>query len=71
MPMPASGVPGQYAIGVAMVSVHTLGYLVTMLTVALIVYTRVGVSFLRTGWFNVDAVWAIALLVTGVIAALT
>jgi hypothetical protein len=66
MQMPAAH--GPYALGWLMIGVHTLGYLVTMIAVALVVYTKVGVSFLRTGWFNVDLVWAVALLVTGIIA---
>src|SRR5579871_1399563 len=43
-----------YATGAAMTAVHTLGYLVTMTAVALVVYAKLGVSFLRTAWFNVD-----------------
>jgi hypothetical protein len=72
MPMPAGGaMHGPYALGWLMVGVHTLGYVVTMTAVALVIYQKVGVSFLRTAWFNVDLVWAIALLVSGVIALLT
>ncbi|MBV8280535.1 MAG: hypothetical protein JO347_00540 [Candidatus Eremiobacteraeota bacterium] len=63
-----SGTP--YSTGVAMMTVHTLGYLVTMTAVALVVYAKVGVSFLRTAWLNVDVIWAVALIVTGIIAAL-
>lgn len=62
----AAGMP--YWMGLLMVAVHTLGYLVTMTAVALVVYIRVGVSFLRTAWFNVDIIWAVALLLTGIIA---
>jgi hypothetical protein len=29
---------------------------------------KVGVGFLRTGWFNVDLVWSVALVATGIIA---
>ena len=54
-----------------MVGVHTLGYVVTMTAVALVIYQKVGVSFLRTAWFNMDLVWAVALLVSGFIALLT
>lgn len=66
--MPHSVGPTPYAQGLLMVGVHTLGYLVTMTAVALVIYAKVGVSFLRTAWFNVDLVWAIALLLTGIIA---
>jgi hypothetical protein len=71
MPMPSVPAHPAYALGWLMISVHTLGYLVTMTAVALVIYTRIGVSFLRTAWFNVDLVWAIALLVTGVVALIT
>jgi hypothetical protein len=39
--------------------------------VALLVYMKFGVRFLRTAWLNVDAVWAAALILTGIIAFLT
>ncbi len=42
-----------------------------MLTVALVVYTKLGVGFLRTAWINVDVVWAAALLIAGLIALFT
>jgi hypothetical protein len=70
MPMPAPP-HASYAAGWLMIGVHTLGYLMTMTVVALVVYAKLGVSFLRKAWFNVDLVWAIALLVTGIIALLT
>jgi hypothetical protein len=57
-----------YVTGILYIGVHTFGYLATMTAVALIVYMKVGVGFLRTGWFNVDLVWSVALVVTGVIA---
>ena len=34
-------------------------------TVALLVYDRLGVAFLRTGWLNLDRVWTAALLACG------
>ena len=46
--------------------VHTAGYLLVTGSVAVIVYERVGVRFLRTAWVNLDLVWAVALVVTGV-----
>lgn len=47
------------------VLVHTAGMLVVAAAVALIVYERVGVDVLRRSWFNIDVLWAIALLVAG------
>jgi hypothetical protein len=54
-----------------MISTHTLGYLAAMTLVAIVVYLKFGVSFLRRGWFNVDFIWAVALLVAGLIAIFT
>ena len=58
-----------YAFGWLVIAVHTLGYLAAMTAVAFVVYTKFGVSFLRTAWFNVDLVWGAALLATGIVAA--
>ena len=72
MPMPpAPAAHGAYAMGWLMVGVHTLGYLITVVAVALLVYTKVGVRFLRTAWLNLDLVWAVALIFTGLIALAT
>ena len=48
------------------VVVHTLGYLLTTALVAIVVYEWVGVSILRRAWFNIDFVWMVALMITGV-----
>jgi hypothetical protein len=68
--MPTMAAPHAFGIGTSLlyIGVHTLGYVVTMTAIALIVYKKVGVRFLRTGWLNVDAVWSVALVVTGIIA---
>lgn len=72
MPMQMPPAPhASYVTGWLMISTHTLGYLVAMTIVAIVVYAKFGVSFLRRGWFNVDFIWAIALLVAGLIALLT
>ena len=72
MPMPAVHAgQGQWLTGILMVSVHTLGYVLTMTAIALVVYARFGVSFLRRAWLNVDLVWAAALIVAGLAALLT
>ena len=70
MTMPEPAQHG-YVGGWIMIVVHTLGYLLTMTAVAVIVYRFVGLRFLRSSWFNVDAGWAIALIITGAIALLT
>jgi hypothetical protein len=57
-----------YGSGLLMVSVHTCGYLLSLTAVALVVYTKLGVGFLRSAWFNLDVVWAVALFITGIVA---
>ena len=69
MPMPPAH--ASVAHGLLMVGVHTIGYLLTMTAVALVVYAKIGVQFLRTAWVNVDLIWAIALIITGLIALFT
>jgi hypothetical protein len=51
---------------IAAVVVHTLGYLLTTALVAIVVYEKLGVAILRRAWFNIDLVWMLALMITGV-----
>jgi hypothetical protein len=46
------------------VLVHTCTYLLVTGMAAWIVYMRLGLSILRTAWFNLDRIWGIALLAT-------
>jgi hypothetical protein len=50
----------------ASVVVHTLGYLLMTALVAIVVYEKLGVAILRRAWFNIDLVWMLALMITGV-----
>ncbi len=52
--------------GLTAAVVHTAGYLLVTGLIAVIVYERVGVRFLRTAWINLDLIWAVALVLTGV-----
>jgi hypothetical protein len=52
----------------AAVSVHTLSMLVVTTAVAVLVYEKLGLALLRQAWFNLDLLWAIALLIAGVLA---
>jgi hypothetical protein len=63
----AAASPG---IWVGAVAVHTFGYLLTMIAVAWVVFTRLGVKILRTAWFNFDLAWAIALVLSGALMIL-
>jgi len=48
--------------------IHTLGYFTVTAGVALLVYWKFGLAMLCRSWFNLDLVWAIALVVTGLVA---
>lgn len=54
--------------GIAATLIHTLGYLSVTAVVALLVYQKFGLALLRKAWFNLDLVWAAALIVTGCVA---
>ena len=54
-------------LGLLATAIHTLGYLIVMAAIAVIVYEKVGLAILRKAWFNLDIVWALALIVTGVL----
>ena len=58
------------ATGVWATLIHTLGYLSMTTLVALLVYQKLGLAMLRRSWFNLDLIWAIALVVTGSVALL-
>ena len=50
--------------------IHTLGSFTVTAAVALLVYHKFGLAMLRRSWFNLDLIWAIALVVTGFVALL-
>jgi hypothetical protein len=52
--------------GVLAALIHTAGYLLVTGLLAVVVYEKVGVRFLRKAWVNLDLIWTVALLVTGV-----
>jgi hypothetical protein len=54
--------------GLAATLVHTLGYLMFTAAIALVVYQKLGLALLRKTWFNLDVVWAAALIATGLLA---
>jgi len=58
------------ASGVWATLIHTLGYFTVTAAVALLVYQKFGLAMLRRSWFNLDLIWAIALVVTGFVALL-
>lgn len=52
------------------VLVHTLAMFLVMGLIAVVVYEKVGLSILRRAWFNLDLMWAGALIVAGVVMLL-
>ena len=49
---------------------HTAAMLAITAIVALVVYYKLGLALLRRTWFNLDGLWAIALIAAGLFAAL-
>jgi hypothetical protein len=47
--------------------VHGAGYLIVTAAAAWAVFTKIGVGMLRRAWFNLDLIWAIALIGTGIL----
>ena len=54
----------------AAVGVHTLSFLVVTGIVAVVVYEVIGLALLRKAWFNLDMLWAIGLMIAGVVTFL-
>jgi hypothetical protein len=48
-------------------ALHSAGYLAATMLAAVVVYEKLGVGVLRRVWVNVDLVWGVALVVTGVL----
>ncbi|MEM7021756.1 MAG: hypothetical protein AAF637_04095 [Pseudomonadota bacterium] len=57
-------------IAAAAVAVHSLAMLAVTGTIAIVVYRWVGVDFLHRGWINLDLLWSIALVLTGLLLLL-
>jgi hypothetical protein len=58
------------AVALAAIGVHTAAMLATTAAIAIVVYGWVGVAILRRGWFNLDRLWTVALVATGLILLL-
>jgi len=53
------------------VGLHTLSYVLVSTLIAWVVYRKLGVAFLRVAWFNLDWLWAGALVITGVLVVVS
>jgi hypothetical protein len=56
--------------GLLAMAVHTASYLTMAGAIAWLIYKKLGLRLLRTAWVNVNVIWAIALMVTGVVSLL-
>ena len=57
-------------VAAAAVAFHTTAYFTVMLLAAWVVYRKLGLGLLRKAWFNVDWLWAGALVLTGIVVLL-
>lgn len=62
---PVATGPMAIAINLGGVGLHTGAMFLVMALIAMVVYERAGLAILRQAWFNLDRVWAIALMVAG------
>ena len=58
------------AVLLSAVGVHTLSFLIVTGIVAVVVYEVIGLALLRKAWFNLDMLWAIGLMIAGVVTFL-
>lgn len=62
---------GNIGIAVAVALAHTLAMIASGGVIAFGVYRWVGLKFLSKGWFNLDVVWALSLVIVGLLSLLT
>jgi hypothetical protein len=62
----AGAAPTTTAMAISATLVHGAGYLIVTAAAAWVVFARLGVGLLRRAWFNLDLIWAFALIATGV-----
>lgn len=67
VPAGLAGLPVGWSAGLATTVVHTAAYLAAAGLAAALVYEKFGVRVLRRAWINLDLLWAVALVVTGVL----
>jgi hypothetical protein len=57
--------------GLLAITVHVGAMLAVMAVVALLVYEKIGLTFLRKAWINSDQLWAAAFIMAGVVTFVT
>ncbi|HYH01252.1 MAG TPA: hypothetical protein VD837_19150 [Terriglobales bacterium] len=58
------------AMALTATAIHAAGYLAITAVIAVVVYEKVGLGLLRKAWINLDLIWAVALIGTGVLTVL-
>ena len=66
----AASVADVDAMAVAAPLVHTIGYLIATIVLALVVYEKLGVGVLRRAWINFDLIWGGAMIAAAVFAVI-
>jgi hypothetical protein len=51
-------------------ALHAAGYMVVTALIAALVFEKLGVGILRNAWFNVDLIWSVALIASGVLTVM-
>jgi hypothetical protein len=69
-PVLAAGFADVDSLGLTAPLIHMVGYLAVTAALAVIVYEKVGLRVLRRAWINLDVLWGVALIASGVLAAL-
>ena len=67
----AAGIAGLDPVTVIAPLVHTLGYVLVTVLLAVVVYEKVGLKILRRAWINVNVIWSAALIVAAVAAVMS
>ncbi len=62
---------GTIAIGLLVALIHTAAMMLSGGALAFGVYRWLGLKFLQKSWFNLDLVWALSLVVVGILALVT
>ena len=63
--MPAAGTGAEAAL--LATGLHAVGYLAVTAFLAVLVFDKLGVGILRRAWINLDVIWSVALVTTGLL----
>jgi hypothetical protein len=66
----AAGFANIDSLGLTAPLIHTLGYLAVTAALAVTIYEKVGLRVLRRAWINLDVLWGVALIASGLSAVL-